>query len=129
MDDGTGGCRNNTQADTGWSIFSEYLDKMSYYFHLHYVHIFWLGKQNVFKRKWNLKGKRLKGMLVNCILSYINPRVEADGNWASSKTGVLVRLGVADKPSFMKVVEMHGIGWCKECALAVWVDTNMCKWI
>lgn len=23
-------------------------------------------------------------MPVNCILSYINPRVEADGNWASS---------------------------------------------
>lgn len=31
------------------------------------------------------KGKQLKEMLVNCVLLYINPRVEANGNWKNGK--------------------------------------------
>lgn len=52
MDDETGGCKNREDSSGHRVVhfFPKYLDKMTYYLHLHSVHIFWLGKQNIFKR-------------------------------------------------------------------------------
>lgn len=46
------------------------------------------------KESETFKGKQLEEMLVNCVLLYINPRVEADGNWTNGKQQkrVLMRL-------------------------------------
>lgn len=83
MDDGTGGCRNwedssGHRAVHFFKVFGQDDLLPSFAFHPYIL---------VWKERF-LKGKQLKVMLGNCLLLYINPRVDTDRNWASSKIGV-----------------------------------------